>query len=102
MGHKYQLICGNVVDGLTFTGPFDTAEEANDYADTHFRASDWVCSKIYTPEDDSAQRIMQLEDALRRAWDWADKRKAPQDLSDSVHDLLRGVPDRRDNTECPF
>ncbi len=35
------LIVGNVVDGLTFYGPYGTAEEANQAGDERFAKEEW-------------------------------------------------------------
>ena len=43
---KYIIIVGNVVDGLRFYGPYDTAEDANEIADNAFKNEDWVVTNI--------------------------------------------------------
>ena len=43
---KYIIIVGNVVDGLRFYGPYDSADEANEVADNTFRNEDWVVTNI--------------------------------------------------------
>ena len=49
---SYIIITGNVVDGLGFIGPFDSGNEANDYADYALPSSAeyWV-TEIDTPEE---------------------------------------------------
>jgi hypothetical protein len=41
------------------------------------------------------QELDDLQDALRRAWDYADKQRAPEELRVEIERLLKGVPDRR-------
>lgn len=52
-----------------------------------------MVSKTDSPET----RIIRLEDALRRAWDYArgNVTQPPKDLWEEVEALLKGVPDRR-------
>lgn len=47
---KYILIFGNPVDGFTYLGPFDSTEEANDYADDKIRRDDWWVAILDKPE----------------------------------------------------
>ena len=37
---KYIMITGNPVDGFSFTGPFDTHDEAVNYGE-NFHSGDW-------------------------------------------------------------
>lgn len=47
---KQQIIVkGNPVDGLYFIGPFDTSEEAIDYAENN--DSDWWIADLNPPEE---------------------------------------------------
>ena len=43
------IIVGNVVDGLTFYGAFETAELATDYADLQFRGDVWSIVSLTSP-----------------------------------------------------
>ncbi|MBU2177427.1 MAG: hypothetical protein KJ556_20235 [Gammaproteobacteria bacterium] len=44
---KYIIIKGNVVDGLEFIGPFDSAEEANNHADYYLDPQcEWVIGEL--------------------------------------------------------
>lgn len=45
----FVLVIGNPVDGLKFIGPFDTADEAIEYADENADDAFWVAS-IQSPE----------------------------------------------------
>ncbi len=50
MKDLYLIIVGNVVNGLTHYGPFDDAEEANEYAKYKFDDEDWVVAALYPLE----------------------------------------------------
>lgn len=50
---KYIIIFGNVVDGLTFRGPFETSSAAIDYADP--LAEEWVIAELTPPQQESDQ-----------------------------------------------
>jgi hypothetical protein len=50
MADKMLLIEGNMVDGWEFFGPFDSIEDAEDYADAHY-LYDWVITRLVSPED---------------------------------------------------
>ena len=43
------LIVGNVVDGLSFIGPFMDSEEAGDHAERHFKGEDWTACNLDQP-----------------------------------------------------
>lgn len=45
----FVVIAGNVVDGLTFFGPFENQEEANQYAEDQLRKEDWVVALLNRP-----------------------------------------------------
>lgn len=42
----YIVIVGNVVDGLSFIGPFDDGEEANEFAEHEFNGLEWISMKL--------------------------------------------------------
>lgn len=44
------LITGNPVDGFDYTGPFDTASDAADYANTHDIMPDWWVAPLAKEE----------------------------------------------------
>jgi hypothetical protein len=48
----FVIVVGNVADGFRHYGPFDTAEYANEWADSiqSLRNEDWVCVKMYAPD----------------------------------------------------
>ncbi len=48
-GIKYTVVVGNVIDGLSFHGPFDGFDEANNWADDELRNADWVVGKLHPP-----------------------------------------------------
>jgi hypothetical protein len=37
----YVIAVGNVFDGIGLYGPFDFADQANEYADLEFRGQEW-------------------------------------------------------------
>ena len=45
---KYIIIYGDPVDGFTFCGPFDTHEDAIDYAER--AGGEWTTAQIDPPE----------------------------------------------------
>lgn len=45
---QYIIVRGNAVDGLTFTGPFESSHEAVEYASTHIH-DDWTIAPIVIP-----------------------------------------------------
>jgi hypothetical protein len=47
---QHIVVIGNVVDGLTFEGPFDTAEGAIEYADANVTKPEWVVAPLVSPE----------------------------------------------------
>lgn len=47
---QYIVITGNPCDGFFFYGPFDTAEQANDWADREQHGMDWWVGPLATPE----------------------------------------------------
>lgn len=55
---KYILIFGNPVEGFTFRGPFDTQEEAVDYADPIME--EWWTAELTLPEETKTQRTLRL------------------------------------------
>ncbi len=49
---KTIVMCGNPVDGFNCVGPFDTVDEANDWADEHVaREYDWWVMPLAEPEE---------------------------------------------------
>ncbi len=44
----FVILAGNPVDGMTVYGPFDDAEDANDYAENNFDG-DWWVTKVEKP-----------------------------------------------------
>jgi len=48
----YILVVGNVIDGLSFIGPFDCPSDASDYAEFEERHEDWVVGDLLEPEYD--------------------------------------------------
>lgn len=49
---KYLIAFGNPVDGFGFIGPFDSAEDANEYAehDRDLSCVDWWVVELIAPE----------------------------------------------------
>lgn len=49
--NKWIIISGNVGDGLDFIGPFDTAEEANEYTfnDRDLEHENFVIAPLHLP-----------------------------------------------------
>jgi hypothetical protein len=45
---SYLVMCGNPCDGLSFTGPFESAEDASEYADT-LKCEWWIASMEAPP-----------------------------------------------------
>jgi hypothetical protein len=43
---QYVVTAGNLFDGYEIHGPFQSAEEANDWADDELRGEDWVCGPL--------------------------------------------------------
>lgn len=50
--YEYIIIEGNPVDGFDFTGPFDTFDEATEYASQHFDIG-WHIADLNVPEQKS-------------------------------------------------
>ena len=48
---KFIVINGNVVEGFTFHGTFDTNEEACSWGEQNYGYSGFVTAEIFTPED---------------------------------------------------
>ena len=46
---KYILVFGSPVDGFEHIGPFDSAEDAYNYAEMHFCGSDWWLILLQEP-----------------------------------------------------
>lgn len=46
---KHILVIGDPIEGLEFIGPFDTAEDAIDYADGE-RMVSWLIGDVTEPE----------------------------------------------------
>ena len=44
------VLTGNPVDGITFWGPFQTGEYANDWAQFHCRGTDWWITEVNSPQ----------------------------------------------------
>ena len=47
------IVMGNPIDGLTFTGPFNDAEEAGDYAADEYHHEEWWIAFVQPPKDES-------------------------------------------------
>lgn len=47
------IVCyGNPIDGLTFTGPFETRDSANEWADANIATEyDWWVAPIEQPKE---------------------------------------------------
>lgn len=43
------LVCGNVVDGLYFKGPFNSREEATQYAERNI-SDEWILANLQRAE----------------------------------------------------
>jgi hypothetical protein len=43
---QYVVTAGNLFDGYEIHGPFQSAEEANDWADDELQGVDWVCGPL--------------------------------------------------------
>ena len=46
----YILVVGNVIDGLRFVGPFESPDEAGEYAEVHERHSEWSIGDLEEDE----------------------------------------------------
>jgi len=46
------VLVGNPVDGLTIYGPFTTAEDANEWADSNINADDWWVAPLVSGDTD--------------------------------------------------
>lgn len=44
------VVAGNIADGMSFHGPFATAEEANEWADIACRHEDWIVVNVKEPK----------------------------------------------------
>jgi len=45
---KYIIVCGNINEGFNFIGPFDSWDEASEYADVYVNDTTWI-SEIAVP-----------------------------------------------------
>jgi len=41
---------GNIQDGLTFYGPFDNFDDANDFCQEHLSTEDWMICILILPQ----------------------------------------------------
>lgn len=65
---KYIVIMGNVVDGLTFVGPFATMEAAQEWAANSAPTDDWWLAPCQEPsEDDDTNDRCPLSIAMGRS-----------------------------------
>lgn len=48
---KYVIMVGNVIDGLSFIGPFDSRAEAAEYAKGLIE--DWLVAPVEEPDSDA-------------------------------------------------
>ena len=48
----YIVSVGNAFDGLSFIGPFDDGEEANEYADRYLTGLEWFVIRLEEREYD--------------------------------------------------
>jgi hypothetical protein len=46
------LFIGNIMDGVRFYGPFDTLEDAQNYADVFYPGEEWSATIPHKPECD--------------------------------------------------
>ena len=46
---SFVVAIGNPFDGISLVGPFDDAEEANEWAENHARANDWWSMHVRDP-----------------------------------------------------
>jgi hypothetical protein len=44
--NRYILVIGNPVDGYQFEGPYDTAEDAIEAAEYHWKNVEWVVAEL--------------------------------------------------------
>jgi hypothetical protein len=49
---RHIVITGNPVDGLFFYGPFATADEASDWAETNHDGQDWWIAPLASQEQE--------------------------------------------------
>ena len=45
----FVIIVGNPCDGMSFYGPFEDGNEANEYADERFSKEDWWVARLEAP-----------------------------------------------------
>ena len=45
--NQYMIVYGNVIDGLTFLGPYSSAEEATGYAEDHLENEHWDVTELF-------------------------------------------------------
>lgn len=51
-GYKmWVIITGSPIDGLVLTGPFDSAEEAIEYAEYNFYCDNWWIKELEEPNN---------------------------------------------------
>ncbi|QWY83553.1 hypothetical protein [Rhizobium phage RHph_X2_28B] len=54
MSNKYIIISGNPVDGFTFIGPFDSADEATQYTESNSKdLYDWWLAPLTEPTEET-------------------------------------------------
>jgi hypothetical protein len=58
MSENFIILVGNVMDGIRFYGPFDTLDDAQEYAKRFFKLEDWSITIPTKPEcyDDGSWR----------------------------------------------
>ena len=50
--NRYLVLIGNVIDGVEFFGPFDTHEDALEYASRHHGGAEWHIGTLNEPVTD--------------------------------------------------
>lgn len=44
----FVILAGNVIDGITIYGPFDTADDANETADQYIKNQEWTVAEVHS------------------------------------------------------
>lgn len=76
------LVVGNPINGLTFMGPFDSSEEATEFAETSFKKEEWWVAPL--GGEQITQPISKEEIRCLADLDEAD----PDDVRDWQNDVI--------------
>ncbi len=62
---KCLVVAGNVVDGLVHYGPFDSSENANDWAEQELRQDEWVVADLKSPGEIHSAAVKKMTSVCR-------------------------------------